>query len=136
MAPDQPPAPETAASLFASHQQSWKRDSLQQELTACRQELASMQALINDLPDIFEGKFAARMQPLLEQKQRLMAGNQGLREQLSSLQAAALAPAGRLMAAADPESSDNPANPERSDGRGRWTRSLRHAFGLAARRRD
>lgn len=112
--------------LFSPHQHTWKRDSLERELAACREELEAMQALLHDLPQIFEGKFEARLQPLLEQKQRLLEGNQGLRRQLHQLQPASEALAGRLMPAADPPS---PAASRRQA----WGRNLRQAFGLGQR---
>jgi Mg2+ and Co2+ transporter CorA len=116
-----------AESLFSPHQQTWKRESLLRELSACREELASMRALLNDLPQIFEGKFETRLEPLMEQKQRLLEGNQDLREQLRQLQPAE-ALSGQLMPAADP-----PLPP--SHRRQAWGRSLRHAFGLDDRQR-
>lgn len=119
---------EPADPLFSPHQQTWKRDSLLRELAACREELASMRALLNDLPQIFEGKFETRLQPLLEQKQRLLEGNRDLREQLSQLQPAAEAVAGQLMPAANP-----PVAP--TNRRQAWGRGLRHAFGLDHRQR-
>lgn len=122
-------AAEPADPLFSPHQQTWKRDSLLRELAACREELASMRALLNDLPQIFEGKFETRLEPLLEQKQRLLEGNQDLREQLRQLQpAASEAVAGQLMPAADPPLA--PSNRPQA-----WGRSLRHAFGLDDRQR-
>lgn len=151
MAPDPPPSagPESGAippppqwwdgapggadasdSVFSPHQQTWKRESLQRELAACREELAAMRALLDDLPQIFESKFETRLQPLLEQKQRLLEGNQGLRQQLSQLQPSDALIAGQLMPAADP-----PASPS-SSRRQAWGRSLRHAFGLGGRQTD
>jgi hypothetical protein len=116
--------------VFSPHQQTWKRESLQRELAACREELAAMRALLDDLPQIFESKFETRLQPLLEQKQRLLEGNQGLRQQLSQLQPSDALIAGQLMPAADP-----PASPS-SRRRQAWARSLRHAFGLGGRQTD
>jgi hypothetical protein len=118
--------------VFSSHQQTWKRESLQRELVACREELAAMRALLDDLPRIFEGKFENRLQPLLEQKQRLLDGNQGLREQLSQLQTGALPIAGNLM----PAAGTNPDPAPAASRRDTWTRSLRHAFGLSGGRSD
>ncbi|MEX1324186.1 MAG: hypothetical protein AB1Z21_08380 [Synechococcaceae cyanobacterium] len=123
-----PEGSERPESVLSAHQQTWKRESLQQELAACRQELASMRALLDDLPQIFESKFENRLQPLLEQKQRLLEGNQGLREQLSRLQPGGKPIAGSLMPA------PVPAPP--ASRRDRWTSSLRHAFGLTGRRAD
>jgi hypothetical protein len=92
----------------------WKRESLKQELETRRHQLAAMQALLNDLPQIFESRFEGRLRPLLEQKQRLLEGNRSLREQLSQWQRA--------------------TPPDR--GRQHWSRNLRHAFGLGGGRRS
>lgn len=121
---------ETTEELLASHQQNWRRDSLVQELAACRQELAEMQALLDDLPRIFESKFGSRLQPLLEQKQRLLEGNHGLREELSRLQPGGPAIAGQLLPVQEPGAAPPPGRRES------WTRSLRHAFGLTERRSE
>lgn len=118
-----------ADSLFSPHQQAWKRDSLRQEVAACRQELASMQALLDDLPGIFESKFENRLQPLLEQRQRLLEGNQELREQLSRLLPGGMPSAGSLM----PAEAQIPAPAVRP--RQTWGSSLRHAFGFTGERR-
>lgn len=131
MQPDPfPDLPEPPESLLASHQQAWKRESLEKELAACREELASMRALMDDLPRIFESKFENRLRPLLEQKQRLLKSNDDLREQLRQLQPGAASIAGALPPAAtpgDPPPASSGA-PKRGQG---WGRGLRHAFGVA-----
>lgn len=123
-----PPAPETTEAVFASHQRHWRRDSLEQELAACSHELAAMRALLDYLPHIFEGKFTARLEPLLDQRQQLLEGNQDLRQELSRLQPGTTPIAGRLMAA-DPD-EEAAAGGSRRQSLGR---SLRHAFGLGDR---
>ena len=45
-----------------------------------------MQALMEDLPALFEDKFRQRLEPMLEQQQRLLADNAGLRQHLLQLQ--------------------------------------------------
>ena len=46
-----------------------------------------MDALLRDLPEIFERKFQQRLQPLLERHQHLLEDNQQLRQQLRQLTA-------------------------------------------------
>lgn len=81
-------ASEDSRSVLDSHQESWRRESLQRELAATREELAAMRALLEELPAIFEGRFASRLEPLLGQRQRLQAETAQLREQLLALQPA------------------------------------------------
>ena len=82
------PAAAEEASVLAAHQDAWQRDSLQKELAATRDELDAMRALLDELPGIFESRFAGRMEPLLAQKQRLLLETDQLRQQLLSLQPA------------------------------------------------
>jgi hypothetical protein len=87
-----------------------------------------MQALLDDLPRIFEGKFEGRLQPLLEQRQRLLEGNQELRAQLSQLLPGGMTSAGSLMPA------DPPMPAPAAKRRQTWASSLRHAFGFTGER--
>jgi hypothetical protein len=89
-----------------------------------------MQALLDDLPRIFESKFESRLQPLLEQRQRLLEGNQELREQLSRLLPGGMASAGSLM----PAAATNPNPAPTVKRRQTWASSLRHAFGFTGER--
>lgn len=41
-----------------------------------------MQALLEDLPSLFEDKFRQRLQPMLDQQQRLLSDNANLRQHL------------------------------------------------------
>lgn len=82
------PAAGEEASVLAAHQEAWQRDSLRKELAATRDELDAMRALLDELPAIFESRFASRMEPLLAQKQRLLLETDQLRQQLLSLQPA------------------------------------------------
>ena len=45
-----------------------------------------MEALLEDLPGIFEVKFRERLQPLLEQQQQLLSDTADLKQQLLVLQ--------------------------------------------------
>ena len=57
-----------------------------QALADTRARIAAIEALLDELPGIFEAKFRERLQPLLEQQQRLLAANADLRQQLLMLQ--------------------------------------------------
>ena len=59
-----------------------RREMLEQELARTREELQAMQTLLEELPAVFEDKFRQRLQPLLEQQQRLLEDNANLRQQL------------------------------------------------------
>ncbi len=91
---------------------------LERELARTREELQAMQALLEDLPSVFENKFRQRLQPLLEQQQRLLSENTVLRQHLHQLQpGVGTAPQPVLL----PQQQERP----------RLRRALRHAFGLA-----
>lgn len=57
----------------------------QQDLERTRRQLADLEELIRDLPQIFERKFHQRLQPLLDQQQLLAQDNHALREQARRL---------------------------------------------------
>ena len=82
---------------------------LQQELDAARAELAAMQELLEEIPQIFERKFQQRLQPILED-------NAKLRHQVQQLQGAP-EPGRQLQL---PPARRSP----------RIRKALRHAFGL------
>jgi hypothetical protein len=72
--------------VFNWTQQSGREQQLQKELQAARDELEAMQALLSDLPEIFERKFQSRLEPILEQQHRLLEDNAALRQQLLQIQ--------------------------------------------------
>lgn len=81
----EPPEPKwqsSVPSVFLWHQQQMRREMLEQELARTREELQAMQTLLEELPAVFEDKFRQRLQPLLEQQQRLLEDNANLRQQL------------------------------------------------------
>ena len=83
------PAPKwqpSAASIFSWHQHRERQEELEQELAKTREELQAMQALLEDLPSLFEDKFRQCLQPMLEQQQRLLEDNADLRHHLLQLQ--------------------------------------------------
>ena len=92
---------------------------LERELARTREELQAMQALLEDLPSVFENKFRQRLQPLLEQQQRLLSENTVLRQHLHQLQPG--------VGAAPHQPVLLPQQQERP----RLRRALRHAIGLA-----
>ena len=90
MEPDAiPPAPKwqpSVTSVFSWHQQQERQNQLEQELAKTREELLAMQALLEDLPGLFEDKFQQRLQPMLDQQQRLLSENANLSQHLLQLQ--------------------------------------------------
>ncbi len=76
-----------------------------------------MQTLLEELPALFEDKFRQRLQPMLEQQQRLLDDNANLRRHLLQLQPA-------------PDSEHQPLLMPRQQNRPRMRQVLLHAFGL------
>lgn len=91
LSPVPPPAPpppawgSAAEAVFHWNQRNWRQEQLEQELCAAREELAALQALLEDLPEIFERKFQSRLQPILGEQERLIQENGALRQQLLQL---------------------------------------------------
>ena len=133
MEPEQRPVPEpkwpsAAASVFA-----WNKDqrtpapeappeapnfrelrAVERELETALSEITSLNALLEDIPEIFERKFQQRLQPLL-------AENQALRHHLRQLQASPTnVKATELLPPVKPSRADRP----------RLSQVIRHAFGL------
>ena len=67
-------------------------DLQRQALADTRARIAAMEALLEELPAIFEAKFRERLQPLLDQQQQLLHQNADLRQQLLLLQSAEPSP--------------------------------------------
>ena len=78
---EQEPLPHWLAEL--EEQASAARLDLEREQTEAR--LAELEALLEELPGIFERKFSQRLQPVLERQQLLMEENQRLRTQVERL---------------------------------------------------
>ncbi len=76
-----------------------------------------MQALLEELPSMFEDKFRQRLQPMLEQQQRLLDDNANLRQHLLQLQPGV--DSGRQQRLL-PQQQERP----------RMRQALLHAFGL------
>jgi uncharacterized protein YhaN len=123
MEPDAiPPAPKWQPSVtsdFLWHQQQERQNELEQELAKTREELQAMQALLEDLPSLFEDKFRQRLQPMLDQQQRLLSDNANLRQHLLQLQPGSDTSAQGLLL------------PQQEPARPRLRQALLHAFGFS-----
>lgn len=129
MEPEQHPVPEpkwpsAAASVFV-----WAKDQLnpaaeapnfrelravERELETALAEITSLNALLEDIPEIFERKFQQRLQPLLTENQALRHQVLQLQSSPTNVKAAELLP---------------PVKPSRAE-RPRLSQVIRHAFGL------
>ncbi|EDY39386.1 hypothetical protein CPCC7001_2267 [Cyanobium sp. PCC 7001] len=101
--------------------QASRRLAVHQELSATRRELDELRSLVDTLPEIFERKFEERLAPMLTQRQRLLEQTGALRQQMHQLQGTA---------------TDGQIRPRLagSGGGASLAQTLRHAFGLEARR--
>ena len=57
----------------------------ERKLAEARLQIAELEALLEELPDIFERKFEQRLQPVLERQERLLDDNADLRQQIQML---------------------------------------------------
>jgi hypothetical protein len=123
MEPDAiPPAPKwqpSVTSVFSWQQQQERQNELEQELAKTREELLAMQALLEDLPGLFEDKFQQRLQPMLDQQQRLLSENANLSQHLLQLQPGSDTSTQRLLL------------PQQKPARPRLRQALLHAFGFS-----
>ena len=78
-----------------------------------------MQALLEDLPSLFEDTFRQRLQPMLDQQQRLLSDNANLRQHLLQLQPGS------------DTSTQGLLLPQQEPARPRLRQALLHAFGLS-----
>jgi len=58
------------------------RDLELQALQDTRRRIAALEALLGELPELFESRFRQRLQPLLDQQRLLLQDNADLRQQL------------------------------------------------------
>ena len=117
-----PPAPKwqpSVTSVFSRQQQQERQNELEQELAKTREELLAMQALLEDLPGLFEDKFQQRLQPMLDQQQRLLSDNANLSQHLLQLQPGSDTSTQRLLL------------PQQKPARPRLRQALLHAFGFS-----
>jgi hypothetical protein len=119
--PPLPPQPRwsgAAQAVFTWTQQSGREQQLHKDLQAAHDELEAMQALLSDLPEIFERKFQSRLEPILEQQHRLLEDNAALRQQLLQIQPQQGSQDRRLLM----------PGPEFSDGEAPRSQGLRHTL--------
>jgi hypothetical protein len=57
----------------------------ERKLAEARLQIAELEALLEDIPEIFERKFEQRLQPVLERQERLLEDNADLRQQIQLL---------------------------------------------------
>ena len=65
-----------------AHGDNRELEAIQRQLADTRQHIAELEALIGELPEIYERKFEQQLQPLLEQERLLLQQNLLLRDQL------------------------------------------------------
>lgn len=65
-----------------AHSEGMHNEALHQQLEAARRRRDGYQALLKDLPEIFEGKFRERLRPLQQRNEQLMLEGVALREQI------------------------------------------------------
>jgi hypothetical protein len=63
--------------------------SAERKLAEARLQIAELEALLDEIPEIFERKFQQRLATVMEHQKHLLADNQALRDRLYSLNPAA-----------------------------------------------
>ncbi len=86
--PPQPRWGDSVQALFNWNQRNGREQQAEHDLSSAQEQLQAMQTLLEELPEIFERKFQARLRPILEQQQQLLHDNAALRQQLLQLQPA------------------------------------------------
>ena len=59
--------------------------SAERKLAEALLQIAELEALLDEIPEIFERKFEQRLQPVLERQERLLDDNADLRQQIQLL---------------------------------------------------
>jgi hypothetical protein len=87
---------------------------LEEELEAARRKRDSYQALLKDLPEVFEGKFRERIRPVQQRNEQLLEEGMALREQIRRAlpQAGVAGSASLPPAAATGTSADRELDPQ------------------------
>jgi hypothetical protein len=57
----------------------------ERRLAEARLQISELEALLEDLPEIFERKFSQRLQPVLDRQEQLLADNRTLHQQIQRL---------------------------------------------------
>jgi hypothetical protein len=86
-----------------------RHEMLEEELKAARHKRDSYQALLKDLPEVFEGKFRERVRPVQQRNEQLLEEGMALREQIRR----ALPQAGVAGSASLPPASDTGTTADR-----------------------
>ena len=86
--PPQPRWGDSVQAVFNWNQRNGRDRQAEHDLSSAQEQLQAMQTLLEELPEIFERKFQARLRPILEQQQQLLHDNAALRQQLQQLQPA------------------------------------------------
>lgn len=78
--------PEQEPELISQEQQlKLALASAERKLAEARLQIAELEALLEEIPEIFERKFEQRLQPVLERQERLLDDNADLRQQIQLL---------------------------------------------------
>jgi septal ring factor EnvC (AmiA/AmiB activator) len=78
--------PEDAQGLSLNEQHlQFALASAERKLAEARLQIAELEALLDEIPEIFERKFKQRLQPVLERQERLLDDNAELRHQIQLL---------------------------------------------------
>lgn len=109
--PDFPTSdPQGARSTDPAEAERRRQAALEEELEAARLKRDRYQALLKELPEVFEGKFQERVRPLQQRHQQLIEEGEALREQIRrSLPAAPGGPQAALAPAATPPAPAGPS---------------------------
>jgi len=89
---------------------SLRHEMLEEELEAARRKRDSYQALLKDLPEVFEGKFRERIRPVQQRNEQLLEEGMALREQIRR----ALPQAGGTRSASLPPAAETGTSTERA----------------------
>jgi hypothetical protein len=100
----------TSASDQQDQRNQDQRNARQAELDATRRQIEAYQALLQEVPTVFERKFRERMQPVLERNREIAAESQLLREQLSGALPPAPSDSGEVAQIPTKEARSIPSN--------------------------
>jgi len=107
-----------------------RHEMLEEELEAARRKRDSYQALLKDLPEVFEGKFRERVRPVQQRNEQLLEEGMALREQIRR----ALPQAGVAGSASLPPASEFGASADRGTALEKGLKDAGKPAGSAGRR--
>ena len=108
-----------------------RHEMLEEELEAARRKRDSYQALLKDLPEVFEGKFRERVRPVQQRNEQLLEEGMALREQIRR----ALPQAGVAGSASLPPASETGTTGDRGTDPQEVRKDVGKPAGAAGRRR-